>query len=86
MLFNNVFDDNRAGNWTSLGTNPGVHGISDTDAYHWDMGAADGSGILSPTNSVINDVDGHGFNPDASNSVANGAPNSNAPPTNSPRP
>ena len=79
LLFNNVFNDNRAGNWTSLGTSPGVHGISDTDAYHWDMGSADGSGVLSPTNSVINDVDGHGFNPDASNSVANGAPNSNAP-------
>jgi uncharacterized repeat protein (TIGR01451 family) len=43
------------------------------------MGTADGSGVLSPTNSIINDTVGHGFNSDPSNQVADGAPNSNLP-------
>ena len=80
LLFNDVFDDNRAGNWQSTGTTPGVHGIFDTDAFHWDMGSADSSGaLLNPTNSIINDTPGHGFNPGTGNQVANGAPNSNFP-------
>ncbi|MEP6658692.1 MAG: hypothetical protein ABJD24_02110, partial [Acidimicrobiales bacterium] len=83
LLFNNVFDDNRAGNWQSTGTSPGVHGIGapgDTaPVYHWDMGTADGTGVLSPTNSIINDTAGHGFNTSATNQVADGAPDSNLP-------
>ncbi|MBK5334096.1 MAG: DUF11 domain-containing protein, partial [Ilumatobacteraceae bacterium] len=66
----------------STGTTPGVHGIglvTGEAINHWDMGTADGSGVLNPTNSIINDVAGHGFNPSATNQVANGAPGTNYP-------
>ncbi len=49
LLFNNIFWDNRAGT-RGLGT---VTGLSDADVYHWDLGVADGTGMLSPTNSIL---------------------------------
>ncbi len=49
-IMNDVFWDNRAGYINGTG---GVSGITATDANPWDMGAADGSGVLSPINSVI---------------------------------
>jgi SdrD B-like protein len=51
--FNNIFWDNRAGE-QSGGTVVGIGGAGDaTPVNHWDMGAGDGSGSLTPTNSVI---------------------------------
>ena len=47
-LLNDVFWDNRAGSFNGVES-----GITATDANAWDMGAADGSGLLSPINSVI---------------------------------
>jgi hypothetical protein len=44
LLFNNIFFDNRAGT-RSLGS---VVGLSDGDANVWDLGVADGSGVLAP--------------------------------------
>lgn len=49
LLFNNIFWDNRAG--TRTGSM--VTGLSVADANHWDMGVADGTGLLAPTNSVL---------------------------------
>jgi hypothetical protein len=53
LLFNNIFWDNRAG---ARGLN-GVLGIGasgdPTPINFWDMGVADGTGLLSPTNSVL---------------------------------
>jgi hypothetical protein len=46
---NDAFWDNRAGSYSG-GL---LSGITAADANHWDMGAADGSGLLSPINSVI---------------------------------
>ncbi len=64
LVFNDLFDDNRAGNWQSFGT-AGVHGIglvTNEDIFHWDMGVADNpTQLLHPTNSVINDTAGHGY-------------------------
>ena len=70
LLFNDLFDDNRVGNWVSNGLVPGIHGIGLVTAElinEWDMGSADGAGVLSPTNSVINSTTG--YNPDPSNIV-----------------
>ncbi|MEU3455164.1 SdrD B-like domain-containing protein [Micromonospora sp. NPDC006766] len=59
-MFNNVFWDNRAGEWTG----EYVKGIGATGApagdtvRHWDMGSADGVGPLTPTNSVLQDTTG----------------------------
>ena len=51
-LLNDVFWDNRAGTFSGgLVTGIGIAGA--TDVYNWDMGAADGSGLLSPISSVI---------------------------------
>ncbi len=47
-LLNDVFWDNRAGTFSGV-----VTGITAADANHWDMGAADGSGLLSPISSVL---------------------------------
>jgi len=57
LLFNNIFWDNRAG--TRAGgtvTGLGLGGPGDID--HWDLGVADGTGTLSPTNSIIQEGDG----------------------------
>jgi hypothetical protein len=74
LLFNNIFWDNRAG--TRAG--PTVTGIGltgdATPTNHWDIGVADGTGLLAPTNSVIQQsaVD-HPYTTDASNSTADPA-------------
>jgi hypothetical protein len=51
LLFNNIFWDNRAGTWTG----GGVAGIGQpgdpVPIYNWDLGIADGTGLLAPTNS-----------------------------------
>jgi hypothetical protein len=49
VLFNDVFWDNRAG--TRAGTT--VTGIDAAGADRWDLGVADGTGLLAPTNSVV---------------------------------
>jgi uncharacterized repeat protein (TIGR01451 family) len=49
LLFNNIFWDNRAGT-RNLSS---VSGLSLADANHWDLGVADVPGLLTPTNSVI---------------------------------
>jgi hypothetical protein len=54
LLFNDIFWDNRAGT-RGVGT---VTGLSDADANVWDLGVADGSGTLSPTNSIVQVGDG----------------------------
>jgi hypothetical protein len=53
VQFNNIFWDNRAGE-QSGGTVIGIGGAGDaTPIDRWDMGAGDGSGALTPTNSII---------------------------------
>ncbi len=52
-LLNDVFWDNRAGTFTGVES-----GITAADANNWDMGAADGSGLLAPVNSVLQSTDG----------------------------
>jgi hypothetical protein len=47
-ISNDVFWDNRAGSFNGVES-----GITAADANSWDMGAADGSGPLSPINSVV---------------------------------
>jgi hypothetical protein len=59
-LFNNIFWDNRAGSWNGVY----VSGIGAADApagdpvNYWDMGSGDGVGTLTPTNSVLQTVQG----------------------------
>ncbi len=71
LLFNNIFWDNRAGSWNGAF----ISGIGSADApasdpvNRWDMGAADASGLLSPTNSIVQV--GLGTTSSASNSAAN---------------
>ena len=53
-LLNDVFWDNRAGTYSG-----GLEsGITAADANPWDMGAADGSGLLSPISSLIQTAQG----------------------------
>jgi hypothetical protein len=53
LLFNNVFWDNRAG-FYSGGAVLGIGVPGDATAVnHWDMGAFDGSGTLSPTDTIL---------------------------------
>ncbi len=70
-LFNNIFWDNRAG--TRAGTSVtgiGVAGDS-TPADHWDLGVADGTGVLAPTSSVVQQAAGnHPYTTSATNSVS----------------
>jgi hypothetical protein len=67
LLFNNIFWDNRAGTWTG----GGIAGIGQpgdaTPIYHWDLGVADGTGLLAPTNSLLQVLTGTIF--DGSNVV-----------------
>ncbi len=56
-LLNNVFSDNRAGAFSG-GLVSGLGLAGPTDVTNWDMGAADGSGVLSPVSSVIQSADG----------------------------
>lgn len=65
LLFNNVFWDNRAGA-RSGGTVLGLGIPGDPTAVNlWDMGTADGSGLLSPTDSILQTA--RDTVPDASN-------------------
>ena len=59
LLFNNIFWDNRAGTLVSTGTTFTVDGIGKPGTGPidlWDMGTADGSGPLHPTNTILNDT------------------------------
>ena len=53
VLFNNIFWDNRAGTWTG----GGIAGIGQpgdpVPIYNWDLGVSDGTGLLAPTNSLL---------------------------------
>ncbi|MEJ2747695.1 MAG: hypothetical protein P8183_07265, partial [Anaerolineae bacterium] len=70
LLFNNIFWDNRAGSRAGTTvTGLGIAGDT-TPINYWDVGVADGSGVMSPTNSIIQSGDGVG---DASNSNADPA-------------
>jgi hypothetical protein len=65
LLFNNIFWDNRAG---SRGTNmvTGIGAAGDASPInYWDIGTADASGLLAPTNSIIQI--GTGITPSATN-------------------
>jgi hypothetical protein len=67
LLFNNIFWDNRAGTWNG-GFVSGVGMAGDaTPLNFWDLGVADGTGLLAPTNSLMQ-VD-LGTIADASNTV-----------------
>lgn len=65
LLFNNILWDNRAGHWD--GTHLILSGIGltgDTNPInYWDMGTADGSGSLSPTNSIYQSSNGVNASP-----------------------
>jgi hypothetical protein len=54
-MFNNVFDDNRAGAWDlSSGTVGGIGLTGDpAPTRFWDMGVADGTGPLHPHHSLL---------------------------------
>ena len=53
VLFNNIFWDNRAGSRAG-GSVTGIGATGDVNPIvHWDLGVADGAGLLSPTNSVL---------------------------------
>jgi hypothetical protein len=58
LLFNNVFWNNRAGTFTGAGV-AGIGLPLDTNAInYWDLGVADGTGLLSPTNSLMQTTTG----------------------------
>jgi hypothetical protein len=72
LLFNNILWDNRAGSRAGT-TVTGIGLAGDTTALdHWDVGVADGTGVLAPTSSVIqqNAATEHPYATDASNSSA----------------
>jgi hypothetical protein len=70
LLFNNIFWDNRAGSWTGGGI-AGIGQLGDlTPIYYWDLGVADGTGLLAPTNSLLQVTTG--TIPDGSNVVGSG--------------
>jgi hypothetical protein len=71
LLFNNIFWDNRAGT-RGLGVVTGLGATGDpTPINYWDLGVADGTGTLAPTNSVLQSTTG--TIPDGSNSSADPA-------------
>jgi hypothetical protein len=55
LMFNNIFYDNRAGAFNlSSGTVGGIGLDGDPDPInHWDMGVADGTGVLHPHHSLL---------------------------------
>ena len=55
LMFNNVFDDNRAGAWDlSSGTVSGIGQTGDpAPIRYWDMGVADGLGPLHPHHTLL---------------------------------
>jgi len=53
LLFNNAFWDNRAGSWTGGGVS-GIGQLGDPNPInYWDLGVADGTGLLAPTYSML---------------------------------
>ena len=61
LLFNNIFWDNRAGTRAGLTvTGLGITGDANP-LNHWDLGVADGTGQLAPTNSVLQENGGHPY-------------------------
>ncbi|MBI5030104.1 MAG: IPT/TIG domain-containing protein [Chloroflexi bacterium] len=71
VLFNNIFWDNRAGSWNgALIAGIGQAGDA-TPINSWDLGVPDGSGTLSPTNSILQAAPSgaHPYVADASNIV-----------------
>jgi hypothetical protein len=53
LAFNNIFWDNRAGSWDGGGIS-GIGQPGDPNPiYHWDLGVADGTGLLAPTDSLL---------------------------------
>ena len=74
LLFNNVFWDNRAG--TRAGTIVNGLGLAGDPSpiEYWDVGVADGTGVLSPTNSIIQQNAGdHPYTTSPTNSSVNPA-------------
>ncbi len=70
-LFNNVFWDNRAG--TRAGTTVTGIGLTGdaTPVDQWDLGVGDGTGVLAPTNSVVQQSAGtHPYTTSPSNSTS----------------
>jgi hypothetical protein len=60
LLFNNIFWDNKAGTRAG-GTVVGIGSAGDaTPVNNWDLGVADGTGVLTPTNSIVQSGDGVG--------------------------
>jgi hypothetical protein len=58
LLFNNIFWDNRAGSWNGDGV-AGIGLQGDPNAInYWDMGLADLSGYLAPTDSILDSTTG----------------------------
>jgi hypothetical protein len=53
LLFNNVFWDNRAGWFTGAGVAGIGLPLDPNEINYWDLGVADGTGSLSPTNSLL---------------------------------
>ncbi len=71
LLFNNIFWDNRAG--TRAGTTVTGIGVAGdlTPINRWDVGVADGTGLLAPTNSIIQQNAGaHAYTTSLTNSSA----------------
>ncbi len=67
LLFNNIFWDNRAGTFSGA-TVAGIGLPGDPGGVnHWDMGVADGTGLLAPTTTLMQVTTG--TTPDASNIV-----------------
>ncbi len=74
LMFNNIFWDNRAGSWNG----DGISGIGQdgdpSDIYFWDIGLADLTQLLEPTNSILTANDGvgtvYGVVSDVSNQIA----------------
>ena len=59
FMFNNIFADNRAGNWAGSG----IHGIGNYTGEpinKWDMGTTDKGCALTPTNSVLDSTTASG--------------------------
>jgi uncharacterized repeat protein (TIGR01451 family) len=71
ILFNNILWDNRAGT-RILGDVVGIGQPNDaTPVNVWDLGVADGAGLLDPTNSVISQNSGeHAYTASPTNSTA----------------
>jgi hypothetical protein len=70
LLFNNILWDNRAGHWNGVTLQlQGIGLTGDTTPInYWDMGTADNSGVLSPTNSILQS-NNHGINASPTNTV-----------------